>query len=216
MTPVVYLHGFASGPTSRKARYFRELLGRDGFHVEIPDLAEGRFAELTITGQLDVVFRACRGEPVVLIGSSLGGYLAALYAARHPEVEKVVLLAPAFSFAAHWAETLGEEKLAGWRETGRMPVFHHADSATRELGWHFMRDARQYEDAPAFRQPALIFHGAADDVVPVAFSQRFADTHDNVSLRVLASGHQLTDVLETMGAEILRFLEAPGPPAVPP
>jgi hypothetical protein len=206
MTPVVYLHGFASGPASRKARYFRDLLDRYGFDVEIPDLAEGRFADLTITGQLAVVFRACRGKPAVLIGSSLGGYLAALYAARRAEVERVVLLAPAFSFARHWAETLGEEKLAGWRRSGRMPVFHYADNAMRELGWQFMRDARQYEDAPGFTQPGLIFHGSADDVVPVAFSQRFAEEHDNARLRVFASGHELTDVLETMGSEILRFL----------
>ncbi|MGA2184850.1 MAG: YqiA/YcfP family alpha/beta fold hydrolase [Bryobacteraceae bacterium] len=207
MTPVVYLHGFASGPASRKAQYFRDLLGRYSFDVEIPDLAEGRFPELTITGQLNVVFRACHGKPVVLIGSSLGGYLAALFAARRPEVEKVVLLAPAFSFAAHWAETLGEDKLDHWRETGRMAVFHYAGNAMRELGWPFMRDARQYEDEPDFHQPGLIFHGATDDVVPVAFSQRFAEKHANVRLRVLASGHQLTDVLDTMGAETLRFLE---------
>jgi uncharacterized protein len=204
MTRVVYLHGFASGPSSRKARYFRDLLGEAG----IPDLAEGRFADLTITGQLEVVSRACRGEPVALIGSSLGGYLAALYAARHPEVERVVLLAPAFSFASHWAETLGEAKMEEWRNTGRLPVFHYAENAERDLGWQFMRDARQYEEAPDFHQPGLIFHGSADAVVPVSFSQRFAENHANVRLRVLESGHELTDVLDTMGAETLRFLNA--------
>ena len=207
MTRVVYLHGFASGPGSRKARYFRDLLVANGFEVEIPDLAEGHFTELTVTAQLNVVFRACRGKPVVLIGSSLGGYLAALYAARRAEVEKVVLLAPAFSFATHWGETLGEEKLDAWRETGRLPVFHYGDNATRDLGWQFMRDARQYEEAPSFRQPGLIFHGAVDEVVPLAFSKRFAEEHANVQLRVLKSGHELTDVLETMGAETLKFLK---------
>jgi pimeloyl-ACP methyl ester carboxylesterase len=206
MTRVVYLHGFASGPASRKARYFRDLLGRCGVDVEIPDLAEGRFAGTTITAQLAVVFRACRGKPAVLIGSSLGGYLAALYAARRPEVERVVLLAPAFSFARHWAETLGEEKMDEWQETRRLPVFHHGENAERELGWQFMRDARRYEDAPTFLQPGLIFHGSADDVVPLAFSERFAKEHANVRLRALTSGHELTDMLETMGAEILPFL----------
>jgi uncharacterized protein len=206
MTRVVYLHGFASGPTSRKAQYFRELLTARGFEVEIPDLAEGRFPETTITAQLNVVFRACRGKPAVLIGSSLGGYLAALYAARRPEVERVVLLAPAFSFAKHWSATLGEDKLDEWQENRRMPVFHYGENAMLELNWQFMRDARQYQDAPDFRQPGLIFHGSNDEVVPVAFSERFAKTHDNVQLRVLPSGHELTDVVATMGEETLRFL----------
>jgi len=206
MTRVVYLHGFASGPASRKARYFRDLLTTRGFDLEIPDLADGRFTELTITGQLDVVTRVCRDEPVVLIGSSLGGYLAALYAARHAEVERVVLLAPAFSFASHWATTLGEERMQEWRSTGRLSVFHYAENAQRDLGWQFMIDARRYEETPDFRQPGLIFHGSKDQVVPVAFSERFAKEHDNVSLRVLPSGHELTDVLEIMGTETVSFL----------
>ena len=28
----------------------------------------------------------------------MGGYLAALYASRHPEIDRMVLLAPAFGF----------------------------------------------------------------------------------------------------------------------
>ena len=207
MTRVVYVHGFASGPGSRKAAYFRDLLTARGVEVEVPDLAEGRFRELTITGQLCVISRASRGEPVTLIGSSLGGYLAALYAARHPEVDKVVLLAPAFSFAKHWAKTLDAAKVEAWKASGAMPVFHYGENALRELGWQFMLDARQYDDEPDFTQPGLIFHGSHDDVVPVAFSQRFAEAHPNVTLRVLESGHELTDVLETMGRQTLQFLE---------
>ena len=95
MSRFVYLHGFASGPSSQKARFFRERFAELGIGLEIPDLAEGRFEQLTISGQLGVMERAIGGDPATLIGSSMGGYLAALYAARHPEVEKLVLLAPA-------------------------------------------------------------------------------------------------------------------------
>ena len=48
--------------------------------MEIPILDEGRFEELTISGQLRVIERAVGGQPAILMGSSLGGYLAALYA----------------------------------------------------------------------------------------------------------------------------------------
>src|SRR5690242_18341270 len=107
MTRILYLHGFASGPRSSKARYFHERLTKAGARVEVPDLAAGDFERLTITGQLGVIARLAAGEPVSLIGSSLGGYLAALYAARHPEVRRVVLLAPGFAFARRWPEWLG-------------------------------------------------------------------------------------------------------------
>src|SRR5579883_715627 len=102
MTRVIYLHGFASGPSSKKARFFAERIP----HLEVPDLARGDFEHLTITGQLEVIRDLAKGEPVHLIGSSLGGYLAALYASRHPEVQKLVLMAPAFEFKSRWEERL--------------------------------------------------------------------------------------------------------------
>src|SRR3712207_248123 len=95
---VLYLHGFASGPSSGKAQFFRARLAERGVQLEIPDLVEGDFENLTITGQLAVIERTARGDPVVLMGSSLGGYLAALYASSHPEVTKLILMAPAFYF----------------------------------------------------------------------------------------------------------------------
>src|SRR5262245_28397540 len=80
----VYLHGFASGPQSRKAQFFREKLASVGVALEIPALDEGDFEHLTITRQLAFLTRLLLGEPVVLMGSSMGGYLAALYASHHP------------------------------------------------------------------------------------------------------------------------------------
>ncbi len=207
---VVYLHGFASGPQSRKARFFSELLYSAGVDVTVPDLAEGRFRELTVTAQLAVIARACRKGPVTLIGSSMGGYLAALYAARHAQVERVVLMAPAFAFAETFAAAVGEDQMNMWLLIGSMEVPHYADNCMRELGWQLMDDARDYEDEPDFQQPGLIFHGVHDTVVPVEYSRRFAGAHPNVRLIELDSGHDLTDVMDRMGAETLRFLGLPG------
>lgn len=203
---VLYLHGFASGPSSNKARYFREKLESCGFRVEIPDLADGDFEHLTITGQLGVMARYAQGQPVCLAGSSLGGYLAALYAARHPEVTCVVLFAPAFRFARRWAEYLGPEQVAEWRRTGTMEVFHYGENRHRGLHYELLEDAGKYEAFPDFRQPALIFHGSHDEVVPARYSEEFASTHSNVRLEILDSGHELIDVLEYMGSRVLEFL----------
>jgi pimeloyl-ACP methyl ester carboxylesterase len=157
--PVIYLHGFASGPTSNKAQFFRDRIPR----LQIPDLAQGDFERLTISGQLHVIERAAADGPSTLIGSSLGGYLAALYAARHTEVTRLVLLAPAFGFARRWAESAGTEE---WRRNGFAEVFHYADKRMRRLNYSFLEDALRYEDFPDSKQPALIFHGIRDDVVP--------------------------------------------------
>lgn len=206
MTRILYLHGFASGPSSSKARYFRERLESAGARVDIPDLAAGDFEHLAITGQLAVIERAAAGDAISLIGSSLGGYLAALYAARHPEVPRVVLLAPAFAFARRWAEHLGPAQVEEWRRAGRMEVFHYGENRHRNLGFQLLQDGARYEDYPDFRQPALIFHGAHDEVVPAKSSGEFAAAHPNARLEILDSGHELLNALDYMAPKVASFL----------
>ncbi len=206
MKRIIYLHGFASGPGSKKALYFRDRLERAGASVTVPDLAGADFERLTITGQLDVIARASSGEPVSLIGSSLGGYLAALYAARHAEVDRVVLLAPAFAFARRWKDWLGAAQVENWRRDGSIDVFHYGEGRDRKLGYQLIEDAERYEDFPDFRQPALIFHGALDEVAPPAYSERFAAGHANARLEILDSGHELLNVLDYMAERVEAFL----------
>jgi pimeloyl-ACP methyl ester carboxylesterase len=204
---IVYLHGFASSPQSGKASFFAQKFAAAGVPFTAPQLDEGNFEGLTISGQLGVIEKAVHGEPVVLMGSSLGGYLAALYAARHPEIEKLVLLAPAFEFPTRWRARYSDEELEHWRRRGTIPFFHYGFKEERGLGFQIVDDARKYEDEPAFHQPALVLHGRKDDVVPPALSKAFAEGHPNVILRLLDSGHELTDVLEDLWMETATFLK---------
>lgn len=211
MSRILYLHGFASGPNSSKARFFDAQFRSRNIVLEIPDLAGGDFEHLTITTQLGRIGDLAQHEPVSLIGSSMGGYLAALYAADHPEVRRVVLLAPAFGFSRRWPESLGVERVAEWERTGTMDVWHYADNRMRQLHYGLLDDGRRYSDYPDFRQPALIFHGAHDNVVPAAFSEHFAASHPNACLEVLDSGHELHNVLDSIGPRVLEFLLASHP-----
>ena len=207
MTPVVYLHGFASSPQSAKAQFFRRKFAERGTEIEIPRLDEGNFEGLTITGQLAAIERTVAGRRVGLIGSSLGGYLAAAFAARHPHVEWLALMAPAFQFPRRWRERFSPEELAEWKREGSRPFFHYGYKEGRPLGYAFIEDAAQYEDQPEFSQPALILHGTEDAVVPAEVSREFAAAHPNVTLRLLRSGHELTDVLDELWTEILKFVK---------
>src|SRR5262249_32961583 len=140
--------------------------------------------------------------------SSMGGYLAAIYASRHREIRKVVLLAPAFEFARRWE--MAEE----WQREGSMEFFHYGEGRKQRVSYRLLEDAAGYPAFPDFRQPALIFHGEHDDTVPVSLSQEFAAHHPNVQLEVMESDHQLLDVLEPMAEKIERFLlmkEVPRP-----
>lgn len=206
MTRLLYLHGFASSPASKKARFFRQRFARLGVSLEIPDLAAGDFEHLTISGQLAVIESVAQGGPVSLIGSSLGGYLAALYASHHPEVERVVLMAPAFCFARIYADSLGAHPSEEWKRTGWLPVFHYGQGRMLMLGYQLVEDAASYADFPGFTQPALIFHGSRDTSVSPKLSEKFAARHANVHLEIFDSDHELTNVLEPMWERIANFL----------
>ena len=206
MSRIVYLHGFASGPASKKAQFFGRRFAQLGIGMDIPDLADGNFAGLTITGQLSVIQRTCRGGPVSLIGSSMGGYLAALYASRHAEVEKVVLMAPAFCFSSRWAQTLGQATMNEWKRSGALKVFHYGEGRTVELGYQLIEDGGQYQDYPAVQQPALIFHGKNDTVVRADLSVEFANRHPQAKLHLMESDHELLNVLDDMWIETEEFL----------
>ncbi len=207
---IIYLHGFASGPGSKKAQYFARQFAGEGVHVDVPDLAEGRFETLTLTGQLRVMEKTAAGRNVSLIGSSLGGYLAALYAARHAaQVERVVLLAPGFGFAQRWPVSLGEEKVRQWQREGVLPFFHYGAGREMLLRYDLIRDGEQYEAYPDVQQPCLIFHGVNDAVVPVEWSREFAAGKPNVELHEEESDHELLNILEPMWRRSREFLIRP-------
>ena len=203
---ILYLHGFASGPSSQKARFFHDRFAEQGVELEIPELDGGDFEHLTISGQLRIVEKLAGGEPVSLIGSSMGGYLAALYASRHPETRKLVLMAPAFCFLSRWPETFGAERLAEWKRTRSIEVFHYGEKRPRPLAYDLMEDGAQYPDFPSFPQPALIFHGSQDTVVSPELSRQFAARHPNATLEILDSGHELLNVLDQMWLRTTPFL----------
>lgn len=203
---ILYLHGFASSAASRKAGFFADRLAGERCRLEIPSLDQGDFEHLTIGDQLHLLERLLQNDRAILIGSSLGGYVAALYAARHPEVERLVLLAPAFNFSELWRDELGPERLEAWKQHGTLPVFHYAENREVPLSYDFMLDAGRFEPFPNFSQPALVFHGNQDASVPVQYSTVFAEQHPNVRLVRLDSGHDLTDSLETIWLQTRPFL----------
>ena len=174
--------------------------------MEIPDLAEGDFKRLTISRQLKFIEELAGSEPAILIGSSLGGYLAALYAAAHPEVKRAVLLAPAFGFYQLWIAELGPDRMAEWQRSGSLTVFHYGQGREMPLSYEFFDDARQYPPFPDMRQPTLVFHGNQDAVVPVEQSLAFVQSHPQARLVRFESGHELTDVLDSIWLNAKSFL----------
>jgi uncharacterized protein len=206
----IYLHGFSSGPGSTKAKYIKQRFDLHGLKLQVPDLNQDDFTHLTISRQIDQVVNLlpADGSPVTLIGSSLGGWISTIIAQNHPQVERLVLLAPAFDFLAHWLPKIGEQQLNLWAQTGYLDIYHHAVKDLVPLHYDFLHDVRKYPLAEITRNlPTLIIHGLNDDVVPIAASREFVTSHPWTELLEWDSDHQLTDRNEQIWQEICRFCQ---------
>jgi pimeloyl-ACP methyl ester carboxylesterase len=207
---LVYLHGFASSPGSNKARRFIGALTGYPVRLSVPDLNEGDFEGMTLSRALDLVERLTAQEApgsVLLVGSSLGGYTAALFAARSDKVAALVAMAPAFDFAQRWAERLGPEEVERWQRQGSLPMHHYGLGREDRIGFGLLEDARTHDPFPAVDVPTLVIHGKGDDVVGCAGSERFADGKDNVTLELIDSDHMLSNSVDWIVERSLRFFE---------
>jgi pimeloyl-ACP methyl ester carboxylesterase len=228
---VYYLHGFASSAGSTKAGYFAERLRIHGVPLHCPDFNAPDFKTLTMTRMLAQLESELCGRtilpglpglpggegtpatpgiedgPVTLVGSSLGGTLAILAAARMPQIDRVVLLAPAVMFAKPGHHLLPAERIEAWRRDGSMTFFHYGYGEERPLSVQFYEDSLHYDSfAAQFAQPTLIFQGRRDASVDCRTVEQFASGRPNVTLTLLDDDHSLVDSLPHIWRDVAPFL----------
>jgi hypothetical protein len=205
----LYLHGFASGPNSYKAQYMRQRFAELDLTLHIPDLNLTDFATVTLSQQLDHLQNEYfhEGQPIAVIGSSLGGFLATLLAATNPQVAKLVLLAPAFGFGKRISQAIGQENMEEWQRLGSRQFYHYALKRDINLHYEFIVDAQKYSEESLTRSlPILILHGIHDDVVPSVLSEKFVKGRSQVSLKLVDDDHALGKDTESYWQEIKQFL----------
>ncbi len=197
----LYLHGFASGPFTAKGRALGARLTGRVASYGIPDLEQGDFTGLTMDLIIARALAAIAALPddgrgVVLIGSSLGGYTAALIASRHAlaRLSGCLLIAPAFGFPTYWRERLGADDIAAWRRSGTRLFQHYGSDRELPLGLGFLESCERLPavpGAPACRM--VIVHGRQDQTVDHQVSLDFARDHALVELHLITGDHRLTE-----------------------
>jgi predicted esterase YcpF (UPF0227 family) len=205
----IYLHGFASSPQSTKARFFDQCWQNTGLALEIPDLNGDDFSRLTLTRQIAQVSQLIEQSElsVTLIGSSFGGLTAAWLAETCFQVQKLVLLAPAFNFGSIWSGQLGEKTLLDWQKSGSLLVYHYGYRRSVPINYEFIQDLAKYSQEKLIREiPTLIIHGSNDEVIPLENSRHYAFSRPWVQIIELDSDHALTDVIARIWEEMQLFL----------
>ena len=204
----LYLHGFASGPNSKKGVAFAEYFAGRSVEIERLNLRVPSFEHLRLSQMIDVAQRAI-GEPrerAVAIGSSLGALTAARLAERDARITGLVLFAPAFQLVERWRVALGDA-FSDWEHTGWREVHDYTTGKPARVDFGFVEDARTVDVGfPDVRVPTLIVHGIQDDVVPVDHSRKFAHGKRHVRLVEVDDGHELIASIPRLLAEADAFL----------
>lgn len=169
----LYLHGLGSVRAGEKSETLMARARRSGRAATRLDFrghgeSSGVFGEVTLTDMIEDGAAALRAfGPCYLIGSSMGGMVAAWLAARYRDlVPGLVLLSPAFGFL---------QQLAAAQPTGDAVTFPGHDQPYT-LHRRVFDDAAQYDEASLpgrIRVPTLVVHGSEDDVIPQSVSERF-------------------------------------------
>ncbi|MFH0870747.1 MAG: alpha/beta fold hydrolase [archaeon] len=139
----------------------------------------GKYEDATVTSyysDLETVIRWARDqtwfiEPFCLIGHSLGGLCAALYAEKHPEEVKALapistVVSGKLSIEAHDKEELEDWKKTGWqiRPSASKP------GVIKKLKWSHMEDRLRYDlllGVGKLTMPVLLMVGEHDETTPL-------------------------------------------------
>ncbi len=213
---VLYLHGFASGPSSTKAHFFRKHFNELGVGITVLDLLpnEEDFTRMRTSRLIDditTIVEYMASPDLILLGSRFGGLLGTWFAHLEPaRVKKLILLAPALRWSFLNIGEIFKTNIDIWKKTGSLPVFHYRFNRELPLAFAFAEDLER-NPPPNFYQtppscPTLIFHGSHDDVVPLKWSQEYVQGRNNMNLRVIDSDHQLLNRLEDIWQDIRVFL----------
>lgn len=211
---VLYLHGFASSARSSKAAFFKQKLHELGVELETPDINEPDFSTLTITRMVQQVVALLdeRSEPAVLIGSSLGAFVAVQVAVARPAlVRNLILLAPALDFGGNRMKSLGDRGLDEWKRTDRLDVFHYGYGRVMPVHYELYADARRYDCVNAvLNMPIQVFQGRRDDAVDPVAVEQWSRARPNVELHMLDDDHQLTGSVDYIWDEMGKSLRLGG------
>mgnify|MGYP003348325460 CR=1 FL=1 len=183
---VVFLGGFRSDMTGTKAIALEAWARRTGraylrFDYLGHGQSSGRFEDGTIGRWLDdslaAIDKLTTGK-IVLVGSSMGGWLSLLVARARPErVAGLVLIAAAPDFVVRMYENLSPDDRVALQRDGKLVRPSQYSPEPSVFTWKLIEEGRNHlllDKRLVLNCPVRLLHGQSDPDVPWEHSLRIA------------------------------------------
>ncbi len=171
----ILCHGMESNKESDKLVALGQALAAKGilalrFDFACAGESSGKFEEITYGGEVGdlkaafSLMRRYRVQKIAILGSSMGGSVALLFAAKEKNVAALVTIAAPVHPEKITAKLLTQEEVQHWRQLGFV-TYHE-----RRINASFLDDLQKInipEAAKKITCPVLVIHGDGDETVPV-------------------------------------------------
>jgi pimeloyl-ACP methyl ester carboxylesterase len=214
---ILFITGFLSKRWGNKSKAVAQWCAEQGWGFCCYDVrgfgdSEGTFTDYTLSdwiadarSVIAMLLGASPQEapspPLTLIGNSLGGWIAWLIAQGCDEVERLILIAPAFNMMGVRAKTISPERRHDWYNAGWMSWDDDPLHRDWPLSWKWVKESESYWTSSfdrLRRVPTSVLHGAGDTVIVPEGSREFVerlrsrDPSYPVELYLIPGDHRLS------------------------
>lgn len=207
---ILFITGFLSKRWGNKSKALSQWCQEKGWGFCCYDVrgfgdSEGSFTDYSLSDWIadarTVVTTLQSGPPLTVVGNSLGGWIAWLMAQEFQEIERLILVAPAFNMMGVRARSISEERRQAWLASGWMPWDDEPAHKDWPLSWKWVEESDVYwKTSFDWLRPVntTILHGLQDSVILPGGSSEFVeqllarDPAFPVELQLIPGDHRLS------------------------
>ena len=204
-TTIFFFGGYSSDMTGTKATALNNWTESNGINYlrfdysghgkSSGDLGKGTLSSWL--GEAEFFFEKFKSKKNIIIGSSMGGWIALLTALKNIDVNGLIGIASAPDFTKNEWDKLSETEKEEFKSNGSI-LFPDDDYGDYEVFYEFVKDGFQHEilnDEIKITCPVRLLHGKLDKVIAYNVSEKIIEqlSTSDKSLTIIEDGdHNLS------------------------
>ena len=184
---ILFITGFLSKRWGNKSKVLAQWCEEKGWGFCCYDVrgfgeSQGTFTDYTLSDWIAdarlVLDTLKGGPPITIVGNSLGGWIAWLMAQEFHDIERLILIAPAFNMMCVRAQSISEERRHAWLTAGWMPWDDEEMHRDFPIAWKWVEESEAYWNRSFDRHRPVstaILHGQQDSVILPQGSSQFVE-----------------------------------------